>query len=130
MDLQFSIGEALGTDYFGLREPFTQQQEDYLVKTRQFVDTDVLPIINDYWERAEFPWPLIEKMSALNIFGDGIKGYGCPDMDPMSVGLVNMELNRGDGSQSGSSYPRPPGVKPGRSQSAGRRSKSSAGWGR
>jgi glutaryl-CoA dehydrogenase len=98
MDLQFSIGEALGTDYFGLREPFTQQQEDYLVKTRQFVDTDVLPIINDYWERAEFPWPLIEKMSALNIFGDGIKGYGCPDMDPMSVGLVNMELNRGDGS--------------------------------
>ena len=98
MDLQFSIGEALGTDYFGLREPFTPQQESYLVKTRQFVDTEVLPVINDYWERAEFPWDLIEKMSALDIFGDGIQGYGCPEMDPMSVGLVNMELNRGDGS--------------------------------
>ena len=98
MDLQFSIGEALGTDYFGLREPFTPQQESYLVKTRQFVDTEVLPVINDYWERAEFPWVLVEKMSALDIFGDGIQGYGCPDMDPMSVGLVNMELNRGDGS--------------------------------
>jgi len=23
MDLHYSIGEALGTDYFGLREPFT-----------------------------------------------------------------------------------------------------------
>ncbi len=29
MDLHYSIGEALGTDYFGLREPFTAQQESY-----------------------------------------------------------------------------------------------------
>jgi glutaryl-CoA dehydrogenase len=42
MDLQFSIGEALGTDYFGVREPFTPQQEDYLIRTREFVDTEVL----------------------------------------------------------------------------------------
>jgi len=93
-----SIGEALGTDYFGLREPFTPQQEDYLVRTRQFVDHDILPAINGYWERAEFPWPLVEKLAALGIVGDGIEGYGCPPMDPLSAGLVHMELNRGDGS--------------------------------
>jgi len=98
MELQYSIGEALGTDYFGLREPFTPQQESYLVRTRTFVDTEVLPVINGYWERAEFPWGLVEKMSGLGIFGDGIKGYGVPEMDPLSVGLINMELNRGDGS--------------------------------
>lgn len=98
MDLQFSIGEALGTDYFGLREPFTPQQEDYLTRTRGFVDSEVLPVINDYWERADFPWALIEKMAPLGIVGDGIEGYGCPPMDPLSVGLINMELNRGDGS--------------------------------
>ena len=33
MDLHYSIGEALGTDYFGLREPFTAEQESYLVRT-------------------------------------------------------------------------------------------------
>jgi hypothetical protein len=33
MELHYSIGEALGTDYFGLREPFTAQQESYLVRT-------------------------------------------------------------------------------------------------
>ena len=38
MDLHYSIGEALGTDYFGLREPFTVQQESYLVRTREFVE--------------------------------------------------------------------------------------------
>jgi glutaryl-CoA dehydrogenase len=97
-DLQLTIGEALGTDYFGLREPFTPQQEDYLTRTRAFVDAEVLPVINDYWERAEFPFALIEKMGALGIIGDGIEGYGCPPMDPMSAGLINMEIHRGDGS--------------------------------
>ena len=98
MDLHYSIGEALGTDYFGLREPFTAQQESYLVRTREFVDAEVLPVINGYWERAEFPWALIEKMAALGIVGDGIEGYGCPPMDPLSAGLIHMEINRGDGS--------------------------------
>ncbi len=51
-------------------------------------------MINDYWERAEFPWALIEKMSPLGIVGDVIEGYGCPPMDPLSAGLINMEINR------------------------------------
>ena len=37
-----------------------------------------LPVINDYWERAEFPWQLIKKMGTLGIVGDGC--YGCPAM--------------------------------------------------
>ncbi len=44
------------------------------------------------------PWPLIEKLSTLDVVGDGIAGYGCPPMSPIAVGLVHMELNRGDGS--------------------------------
>ncbi len=41
MDLHYSIGEALGTDHFGLCEPFTAEQESYLVRTREFVDAEV-----------------------------------------------------------------------------------------
>jgi glutaryl-CoA dehydrogenase len=59
---------------------------------------EVLPVINGYWERAEFPWPLIKKLGAADLVGDGIQGYGCPDMDPLAAGLVTMELHRGDGS--------------------------------
>ena len=58
----------------------------------------MLPVINGYWERAEFPWPLIEKLGKLGIVGEGIEGYGCPPMSPIASGLVTMELNRGDGS--------------------------------
>jgi hypothetical protein len=49
-------------------------------------------------ERAEFPWPLIDKMPALGIVTDGILGYGCRPMSPIAKGLIHMELNRGDGS--------------------------------
>ena len=69
-----------GTDYFGLRDELTDAERDYLRRTRAFVDNDVLPVTNDYWQRAEFPWPLIKKMGTLGIVGDGIEGYVCPAM--------------------------------------------------
>ena len=36
--------------------------------------------------------------TARLLLGDGIEGHGCPPMSPMASGLVNMELNCGDGS--------------------------------
>src|SRR5689334_25331361 len=92
------IGRALGTDYFRIADQLTAEELDYLRRTREFVDGEVLPVINDYWERAEFPWPLVKSLSGLGIVGDGIQGYGCPPMSPIASGLVHMELNRGDGS--------------------------------
>jgi len=50
----------------------------------------VLPAINEYWDRAEFPWPLVEKLGSTGLIGDGIVGPGCPPMDPLSAGLVTM----------------------------------------
>ena len=97
-DLRAGIGEALSTDYYLLREEFSADQLEYLQRTRAFVQDEVLPVINDYWEKAEFPWPLVEKLGEKGLVGAGIEGYGCPPMDPLSAGLVTMELNRGDGS--------------------------------
>jgi glutaryl-CoA dehydrogenase len=93
-----SIGRSRGTDYFRIADQLTREELDYLQRTREFVDEEVLPVINGYWERAEFPWPLVESLAKLGIVGDGIVGYGCPPMSPIATGLVHMELNRGDGS--------------------------------
>jgi glutaryl-CoA dehydrogenase len=41
---------------------------------------------------------LIDKLGGVGIVGDGIAGYGCPDIDPLCAGLITMELSRGDGS--------------------------------
>jgi glutaryl-CoA dehydrogenase len=92
------LGKALGTDYFFLREQLSPEQLDYLSRTRRFVDDEVLQVIGGYWERAEFPWPLVKRLGELGLVGDGLEGYGCPPMDPFSSGLIQMELSRGDGS--------------------------------
>jgi glutaryl-CoA dehydrogenase len=92
------LGEALATDYLLVREQFSDREWDRFIDTRRFVDHEVLPVINDYWERAELPWPLIPRLAELGIVGEDIEGYGCPGMSPLAVGLVHMELHRGDGS--------------------------------
>lgn len=92
------LGEALATDYFYVREQFSDGQWDLFRRTRRFVDEEVLPVINNYWERADLPWPLIRRLAELAIVGDDIVGYGCPGLSPLACGLVHMELHRGDGS--------------------------------
>jgi glutaryl-CoA dehydrogenase len=92
------LGEALATDYFQVREQFTDEQWEHFMTTRRFVDEEVLPAINDYWEAAELPWPLMRRLADLGLYGEDITGYGCPGMSPLARGLVNMELHRGDGS--------------------------------
>jgi glutaryl-CoA dehydrogenase len=92
------LARALPTDYFGVREQFTQEQWDHFIATRRFVDDEVLPVINEYWETAELPWPLMRRLADLGLYGEDIAGYGSPEMSPLARGLVNMELHRGDGS--------------------------------
>jgi glutaryl-CoA dehydrogenase len=92
------LGDALATDYFRVREQFTPEQWGHFMATRRFVDEEVLPVINDYWEKAELPWPLMRRLADLGLYGEDIAGYGSPEMSPLARGLVNMELHRGDGS--------------------------------
>src|SRR5919198_2642545 len=92
------LGDALATDYFQVREQFTDEQWEHFIATRRFVDEEVLPAINHYWEAAELPWPLMRRLAELGLLGEDIQGYGCPGMSPLARGLVNMELHRGDGS--------------------------------
>src|SRR5215218_10699384 len=92
------LGTALATDYFFVRDAFTDEQWEWFIAARRFVDREVLPTINEYWEAAELPWPLMRRLPELNLVGEDIQGYGCPGMSPLARGLVNMELQRGDGS--------------------------------
>ena len=92
------LGESLGTDFFSVREQFTDEQWAHFLAVRRFVDEEVVPAIGPYWERAELCWPLIRRLPELGIVGEDISGYGCAAMSPISCGLVTMELHRGDGS--------------------------------
>lgn len=86
------------TDYYLMDELLTPEERALRDKVRRFGDEEVVPIINDYWERAEFPFELIPKLARLNIAGGTIQGYGCPGMSTVALGLVAMEMSRTDGS--------------------------------
>jgi glutaryl-CoA dehydrogenase len=96
--MDHTIGRSRGTDFFRIADQLTCQEREYWRRTRDFVDDEILPVINGYWERAEFPRTLVGRLGELGIVGDGITGYGCPPMSPIASGLIHLELNRGDGS--------------------------------
>ncbi len=92
------LGRALDTDYLGLADELDESELAYLQRARKYIEDEVLPVVNGYWERAEFPLALARRLGELGLVGDGIAGYGCPPMSPLAAGLLHMELNRGDGS--------------------------------
>jgi glutaryl-CoA dehydrogenase len=92
------VTRSLGTDYYLLEEMLSDEERGIRDKVRAFADREVIPIINDYWEKAEFPFEIIPKLAELNVAGFTIEGYGCPGMSRRAAGLVALELSRGDGS--------------------------------
>ncbi|GAA3083249.1 hypothetical protein GCM10010464_54100 [Pseudonocardia yunnanensis] len=49
------LGGPEHTDYFLLDDLLTDEKRALRLRVREFRDREVLPIINPYWERAEFP---------------------------------------------------------------------------
>jgi glutaryl-CoA dehydrogenase len=97
-ELAHDIGLARETDYYLMKEQLTPDETDLLYKVRKFAETEVLPVVNPFWERGEFPFDLIPKFAELNIVGDTMEGYGTTPMSAVGSGLVAYELSRVDGS--------------------------------
>jgi glutaryl-CoA dehydrogenase len=86
------------TDFYLLDEKLTDDERGIRDRLRAFCAKEVTPVINGYWERAEFPFELVPKIAALQLAGGTIEGYGCPGMSATAAGLVSMEWARADGS--------------------------------
>ncbi|AWB84449.1 acyl-CoA dehydrogenase family protein [Corynebacterium liangguodongii] len=86
------------TDFLLLDEQFTEEDIALRDKVRAFGEEVVLPVINDYWERAEFPYEILPKLAELGIIGTFIEGYGCPGLTRRQAGIVAREMGRIDGS--------------------------------
>ncbi len=63
----------------------------------QFVDSDIIPIMGEAVEKAEFPKQLIPKLAALGLLGLNIPSeYGGNQVNAVTYGLICQELERGD----------------------------------
>ncbi|HKE99565.1 MAG TPA: acyl-CoA dehydrogenase family protein [Actinomycetes bacterium] len=89
---------ADGADFYRIDDLLTPAEREVRDRVRRFCDAEVVPVINDYWERAEFPFELVPKLAALGVAGGVVQGYGCAGLSHVGAGMVAMELARGDGS--------------------------------
>ena len=89
---------AVAADYYRLDDLLSEEERALRDRVRAFSEAEVLPVINEYWERAEFPFELVPKLARLGIAGTIITGYGCPGLSRLGAGLVARELARADGS--------------------------------
>ena len=86
------------SDYFLLDDDLTPEEIGIRDKVRAFAEQRVLPVINEYWEKAEFPTVLLPPLAELGIIGTIIQGHGCPGMSRKAAGMVAREMARADGS--------------------------------
>jgi glutaryl-CoA dehydrogenase len=92
------VTETARTDFYAVDELLTPEEIDVRDRVADWCAKEVTPRINDYWERAEFPFELVPAFAELGIAGGTIQGYGSPGMSAVAAGLVAAELARADGS--------------------------------
>jgi len=76
----------------------TDKQRALRDQVRHWVQTRVVPHINPYWEKAEFPRDIAMSLKELPIIGGPLSEYGAAGLDIVEMGLVSYELAKGDGS--------------------------------
>lgn len=92
-----SKSEYKGVDYYNLDELYTDEEKAIRDTVRDFVDNEVIPIIEKYNQEMKFPTQLIPKMGELGLFGPTLPvEYGGMGINNISYGLIMQELERGD----------------------------------
>ena len=85
-----------GFDFLRLDSGFNEDELLVRRTARDFVEDNLIPIIEDCFRDGRFPRELVSKMGELGFFGANLQGYGCAGMSNVEYGLVMQELERGD----------------------------------
>lgn len=79
-------------DFYDLAGMLTEEERALQLKVRHFMETEIQPIVNEYWFKAEFPFEIIPKLAALNICGGTFRG----EYSFVMEGIIAMEMARVD----------------------------------
>jgi glutaryl-CoA dehydrogenase len=85
------------TDYMGLRGLLTDEEKLVRQTAREFVNREVIPIIDSYAQEEKFPAHLVKVMGSLGFLGPSLpEEYGCAGLSNVAYGILMYELERGD----------------------------------
>jgi glutaryl-CoA dehydrogenase len=84
-------------DFYQIDELLTDEQKLVRDSAREWLKKEVSPIIEDYYERAEFPKQIVPGLASIGAFGPYIpEEYGGAGLDQITYGLLMQELERVD----------------------------------
>jgi glutaryl-CoA dehydrogenase len=86
-----------GVDYYDMDSLLNEEERAVRDMVRDWVEEQVLPVINRHYVEHTFPTDLIAQMGELGFFGANLpEEYGCAGLNNVAYGLIMQELERGD----------------------------------
>lgn len=83
-------------DFANFESLLSDEEKMVMNTAKDFVNKDVLPVIDNAYQNDQFPMELVPKIGELGFFGSNLQGYGCAGVNNISYGLINMILEAGD----------------------------------
>lgn len=86
-----------GVDFYAMDDLLSEDERAIRDMVRDWVDAEVMPIINEAYIGRTFPQSLVPLMGELGFFGANLpEEYGCAGLNNVAYGLIMQELERGD----------------------------------
>jgi len=86
-----------GVDFYGVDDLLTEEHKLIRSSIRDFVKKEISPYIEDWAQKAHFPYEIVRKFGEVGAFGPQIpETYGGGGLDYISYGLIMQEIERGD----------------------------------
>ncbi len=81
---------TLTADFYGFQSDLTPDEQQQALRLRDFLEREVRPVANKFWDRAEFPHQIIRPLAELGLFGS--------ERRAVFHGWTALELGRVDAS--------------------------------
>jgi glutaryl-CoA dehydrogenase len=88
----------LESDFYRFQEHLTDAERESLGRLRAYLESDVAPIVDDHWARAEFPMEVVTPLAELGMYGAGIPLVRQFENSAVYRGWAALELGRIDAS--------------------------------
>jgi glutaryl-CoA dehydrogenase len=86
-----------GIDYYDVDSLLSEEERMVRDTMRDWVDDNLLPIIEEAYIERRFPKEIIPQLAELGVYGANLpEEYGCAGLNNVAYGLMMQELERGD----------------------------------
>ncbi|MBT4790925.1 MAG: acyl-CoA dehydrogenase [Halobacteriovoraceae bacterium] len=84
-------------DFMNLDSLLTPEELQIKESVRKFVTKEYMPTVSENFEKGHFDKSIIPKLGAMGLLGANLpEEYGCANLNNISYGIINQELERGD----------------------------------